>query len=299
MKKRIFRGTVGIGVFLLIGIIIGFSIFGFSMSNINKQSYSYEEDENSYSLISDEYIICVYADAWIDIEKLGYNNALEFLEYCAKCIEHLVERTNKTDWSDELTNTSEDGKAIIKICTVDDITSRVLFPEGNIYLNKDNIQMGMSDIEHELTHLVMGECEEGTLSEGFAAYMEHMEFGANNFSLYGLDIDVVIQNLYLAAQYEALTRDILSTVGAAYDSSIKHQQYGQIFYVYACSYVNYLVSTYGIEAVVEIFEVSGSESAYQTYIGKDMLSIKSEWLEYLKQYEGEMSAEEIIAYLSE
>lgn len=302
MKKEYFRGIVGIGTFLLIGIIVGFTFSHFHKNNVNQSVYSYEEDENSYSLITDEYIIRIYTSAWNDVQELGYHDAWEFLTYCVECIKYVSDRTGKTEWMNELSNRTEDGKAIISICTVKGINSQVRFPEGNVFLNMQNIQHKQdiaSTTAHELTHVVMGEIDEGTLSEGFATYMEYTEFGNGNFEIYGININVLLQNLYLEDEYKDLTKDILEVIGAAYDPSVKHQKYGWVFYMYASSYVYYLVNNYGMEAVVGIFDAAGSDAAYESFTGKDMLTLKAEWLEDLQQYDGEMSTDEIIAILSE
>ena len=302
MRKRYFKGIVCIGAFLLIGIIVGFLFTHFHKNDVTQSVYSYEEDENAYSLIADEYVIRIYKSAWNDVQKLGYYDACEFLSYCGECIKYVSDRTGKTEWMNELTNISEEGKAIVSICAVQGISSRTKFPEGNVFLNMRN-KLNKKDLEsvvaHELTHLVMGENSEGTLSEGFATYMEYVEFGDGNFEFHGININVLLQNFYFDDEYKDLTKDILEVIGAAYDPSIKHKEHGWTFYLYAGSYIYYLVNNYGMEAVVGIYDEGGSDASYESFTGKDMLTIKSEWLKDLQQYDGEMSSDEIIAILFE
>lgn len=267
---------------------------------LNNQMYSFDDDGYYQRLIAENYIIRISSADWASLNKtsLTYKTADDFLKYCAECITFITERTGKEDWVNKVKYTSEDGKAIVTINIKEYITSRTSAPEGIITLNKDVVEIGFIPIEHELTHLVMGVCDEGTLSEGFACYMAQTEFGVFTFPEYELDPDTVTIAC-MDNQYKERYEVIIDAVGCAHDSNIKHREDGNSFYVFAYSYTKYLINTYGIDAVIELYDDSGSDEAYRRIIGKKVSVVKSEWLLFLEQQDSKMNSEEVFSYISQ
>lgn len=300
-KKKLVICTIILLVVLCGGICFWIASLQRGAGDTGFSSFIIKSDEQYSYLETEYYILKISMEDWnaLDTLRMKYSKAADYLVYCGECIERLENRTGKHKWVQEHWDVEAGEKVSIQICMVRNVNSQVDFEKRRIYLNMNSLQNGISDIEHELTHLVMGECEEGTLSEGFATYMEYEEFSVANDIIYEMNADQVIQNLYFHEQYVEMTKEILNAIGQAYDSTIKHQRNGATFYVYAYSYVRYLVNTYGLETVVELFDASGSSEAYIQIIEKDVWEVKADWIEYLKQYQDEMTMEEIIQVLGE
>ncbi len=57
------------------------------------------------------------------------------------------------------------------------------------------------------------------------------------------------------------------------------------------SFCKYLIDTYGLDVFMEVYFSKDELQAYENVYGKDYNQIKSDWLNYLEQFEGAISEE--------
>ena len=266
-----------------------------------KQEYTLSQENGYFCLEADKYIIKLLLDEWdkMDRHAMKYPEISDYLKFCYETIQFIEKKTGRYDWMDRLSNRAKDGKAILLIVFENGITSYTNPDEGSIYLDYYMMESGMSWIEHELTHMIMGECSEGTLSEGMASYIGEGLLGAEQSITYGLDPDIFVQNEMLFEEHKERYAEVMEVVGNAKDPNIKRTEYGQTIYAAGHSYVKYLVNTYGMDKFNIIYDAGGSAEAYESITGNAMTEVKSDWLEYLKQFDGVMSADEIYDYMLE
>lgn len=305
MKKNIkLLIILGCFIFVLIGfyfIHVSTNDFNTNIENIsNNKTYSFEENEFYLYLIAENYNIRISLEDWTSLDKSSftYKEANNFLAYCAHCIELITEQTGKYSWMDQVRNVDKNGKTVVTIDIQERIISRTSALDGIIILNKDAVEINFVPIEHELTHLIMGVCNEGTLSEGFACYIAQTKLGIIDVPEFELDPDTVTIAC-MDIPYQKSYEVFMDAVGYAHDSSIKHREGGVSFYVFAHSYTKYLVDTYGMNGVIELYDANGSEEAYHRITGKDISTIKSEWILFLEQQEPDMASEEVFSYILE
>lgn len=298
MKKKIVVWTL-VAVCLVTGTVLASCFVANSSSQ--KQDYTLSQNNVYFILEADKYIIKLNIDEWDNMDRraMKYPEISDYLNHCYESIQFIEKETGRYDWMDRLPNRTNDGKAILMLVFGKDFTTYTKPNEGLIYMDCSKVESGMSWIEHELTHMIMGECNEGTLAEGIASYIGEGLMGVEQSITYGLNPDIFVQDFMLEGEYKDLYAEIMEAVGDARDPNIKHTEYGQTIYAAGYSYVKYLISTYGMDKFNIIYDAGGNEDVYKHTTGKTLEEIKSDWLEYLKEFDGVMSADEIYSYIFE
>ncbi|MBN2220709.1 MAG: hypothetical protein JW708_00795 [Vallitaleaceae bacterium] len=287
-------------IFIVVIGALSVTVFIANQVRPEESQYNFISEAGYYNLIAEDYLVRIEALQWDSLDKsvLRYKEVEEFLYASTQCIDHVAERTNRKNWTKELSRISEEGKAIVIVEIKEEVTSRALQKEGIVVLNKTEVEQDFFPLEHELTHIVMGICSEGTLSEGFACYMSQKELGVIDTPGFELESHTVAK-VCLDEPYISQYKTFLEVIGYATDSTIMDNENKTGFYVFAYSYVDYLVASYGLDAVVELYNSHGNEEAYEKVLGRQSEEIKNEWLNYLNQKDIGMTSDEVIEYILE
>lgn len=181
--------------------------------------------------------------------------------------------------------------------------------EFSILLSLKQINM-LTDraLPHELTHSILGggSCFSNSLEEGMCDYVS-ARIGVNYSNFFEeCDIDIMdffTYNAKLAFEkfYDAgKSNEMLDSIGRAegYVYSAQTQD-GRIWYECSQSFVEYLVSNYGMEKTVQLIREGKDESDYQTYLGISYQELKKEWADYVRNYEPMHTMEEYMQMTKE
>ena len=71
------------------------------------------------------------------------------------------------------------------------------------------------------------------------------------------------------------------------------------WYDYSHCFVSYLIENYGLDKVKNLILNGESEASYEEILGISFENVKSEWLDFIYNYETEKSTEDVINYEKE
>ncbi|MCF6136486.1 hypothetical protein [Pseudalkalibacillus berkeleyi] len=173
---------------------------------------------------------------------------------------------------------------------------------SQITLHMDN---GVFPIFHELTHTLLGygNVEEGKFignngfftQEGFAEYVES-EYGSGTIPGYEISLHKMMRQTIALKRnlpLRKLTDNILSsTYFRSYVSSDEENALRFLSYIHAGSFVTYLIEEYGLHTFEGIYDTGNVKLAVKETYGKDIETLESEWLDYIKKNEKSFSDKE-------
>jgi len=158
---------------------------------------------------------------------------------------------------------------------------RELFGAGNadvakpwlrqIYLNYPSYNLSL---KHELVHILAG------------------EFGTTPFLVSDNLSTALLEGLAMAIENDYDGNSVHYMAKTAYQAGYKFpvtqlfngfnffSQYSSISYIYAGSFIKYLIETYGIEPVKSLY----SDQNFEKYIGKSIAELESDYLKFLDSY---------------
>ncbi len=159
-------------------------------------------------------------------------------------------------------------------------------------------------LTHELTHLVCNRWFSISLNDGLCEYVETLLADEHSLSSIMYE-DGVHTNMYiwvdLMLQEQMATEEeiygVLEAVGKAGVSYDEYKPTSKLFSFWMnCSYsfVDYLIQTYGIDAVVELIYRGNGEEDYQKLHKEGLEQLKEDWLVFVKNQNAEMSSEELV-----
>ncbi|MGM7702850.1 hypothetical protein ACSVDE_14065 [Pseudalkalibacillus sp. Hm43] len=174
---------------------------------------------------------------------------------------------------------------------------------SQITLRKVN---GKYPIFHELTHSLLGygEVIDGKFGgsssgfftqEGLAEYVES-EYGSGTIPGYELSLHRMMRQcieLNRNLPLRKLTDNVLSgTYFRSYVDSEEESALQLLSYVHAGSFVSYLIEEYGLKTFEKIYNVDQLNIAIKETYGKDIDTLETEWLDYIKENERSFSDKE-------
>lgn len=154
-----------------------------------------------------------------------------------------------------------------------------------------NTRGGNYLLTHELTHILLGygntkksefNAEYGYLTqEGFAVYLEE-KVNPNKFTFpnNGINVHKIMKYLKETNQDIPL-RELVNNDNQKYFSSEDgHMMWRS--YVHAGSFIRYLFETYEKDKVLKIYNNPSLENNFGTIFNKDIYTVESEWLNFIK-----------------
>ena len=117
-------------IIILILVIGALSVTTFIANQVRSEEsqYNFISEAGYYNLIAEDYLVQIETLQWDSLDKsvLRYKEVEEFLYASTQCIDHVAERTNRKNWTKELSRISEEGKAIVTVEIKEEVTSRAL-----------------------------------------------------------------------------------------------------------------------------------------------------------------------------
>lgn len=251
-------------------------------------------------------------DSWelINLENCRFKTKDEFEEEVVEYINEIAEITLNSKWYKK--NEKNITTCIVLFDFKDNVISNTKLPIiysktkilVKITLNRRLFECDFSPIAHELTHALCNTdaTDSISLSEGLAGYMQD-NIGNNPFPMsFGINIHNLIKTYMEDGYY---TDDIIKNIGCS--SKIYPYMGGSnieflnrsLWYNASQSFVTYLIDTYGMEDFMNVYNADNVENAYEKIMGKDIISLRQEWLVFLDNYSCKMTKEEIEKYINE
>lgn len=168
--------------------------------------------------------------------------------------------------------------------------------EPTIYLNENLFCHGLAPLFHELTHLICQDYQSITLREGLAGYLHDDVCTIPTVFNYGLDPHQIAEKTLLA---DAKGRAMVAEIGS-FDRKGETGKTDQraTYYVFAYSFVKYLIDTYGMDAFIQLY-TAADEAAYATVTGKSLTALQADWTQSLDAYANVLDEQTYQAYLGE
>jgi len=247
-----------------------------------------------------------------DLTNAEFKTQAEFEDAVHNYIEQIATLLGRKDWYKQFANNTISIYLVIDESIDGGRISFLNTGSNNVKITLDGtiFQHGSSSLVHELTHLVTYNKSVGapsfsiSLSEGIANYMFYY-LGKGNTSTvsYGLDIHNFLKEYTQKYEGDATKNIQMSEVRDNMGKSTKRYSCGDTFtlgYWYRCSYsfVDYLVKTYGMENTMVMVR-SQDESIYYLFNEKGLDGMVSDWKQFLENYTGKMTLDEINSYVLE
>ncbi|MBE5962176.1 MAG: hypothetical protein E7256_12490 [Lachnospiraceae bacterium] len=167
-----------------------------------------------------------------------------------------------------------------------------------------------SPFAHELTHIITRNKSTGkssfslSLTEGICEYASNMVEGSECTNQ-GIDIQTFYKYYFKTAiEHNFLTQEKVNTIlacvgteGNAYPDFFPDNG-GGAWILASYSFVDYLIQTYGMDAMMTIFSAD-DETIYYDYNPDGLAGLKADWQDFLENYVPVMSDEEINDYVTE
>ena len=169
--------------------------------------------------------------------------------------------------------TSKDIEATLTIPTI-------AMEDGNPIANR---------LVHELIHLIFG-CYNVSIEEGFANYTSALLY--SDYTSYQdaqiakkKHINLMIEEANLSDEEIAYVTNVVGDGTITYGYFPNMTLLALFNYQYSQSFVTYLIDMYGTEKFVEFAISATSNDDYETYFGKNLDTLRNEWLIYFEQIE--------------
>jgi hypothetical protein len=142
------------------------------------------------------------------------------------------------------------------------------------------VKEGKDPLFHELTHMIVGYGDSQSLSEGIAeVFQEHFRPGRPNaFVPANCNPDPLAKDA--VAQYPT---PFYEAIGAPEMNSWSGPQIRFDFYFASWSFVRYLISLKDLKTFLPVMDAGGNPASYQAAYGKDLATLRADWLASLKQ----------------
>ena len=92
--------------------------------------------------------------------------------------------------------------------------------------------------------------------------------------------------------------EIMDKIGAGekeYPYKDMSKEANHLWYIYSESFVTWLINTYGMEKVMDLYNNGQSEEDYEKLETGGYAAVKEKWKTYLSEYEQQNSTEDILA----
>ena len=210
-------------------------------------------------------------------------------------IAKIEELYSLTDWWDHANPEADTLIIVLQVSDIDAFTmtslQKVLSNEvqSTLTIPKDALVPNSrfdQRLAHEIIHMMI-DCFSVSLEEGLANYTS-TKVGSSRkaFEYNGMD-PVVNKKIYienLISTWGLTEEEVNYVIEVVGDGTIHYDYFPNpellaLFnYQYSQAFVTYLVDTYGIEKVIDFIRNGTNNSAYETYLGKDLATLRQEWL---------------------
>lgn len=252
----------------------------------------------------------------LNLTYADYGNEEEFEKKFHNAVQKITGLTGNADWYTKYNPKAVYIRVLIKIADMSyrSIGGQCDLPivdaaDGlftTVYMDKDMQEAGQPTLEHELTHMICGETFSNSLMDGLAEYCERQVTGKSNstFSVYPADDLLKVIEKYNAAEEEAgvtgkiSLEEIMDKIGAGekeYPYKDVSKEANHLWYIYSESFVTWLINTYGMEKVMDLYNNGQSEEDYEKLETGGYAAVKEKWKTYLSEYEQQNSTEDILA----
>lgn len=251
-------------------------------------------DGERYVYIDEGFSISISKSLWDNMEFAysEYETVTDFLEEAVGYVHDIVALTGETEWYSRYKK-NEDGYVEI---TIKD-TTQASHVEGGynsknvleptVYLNNEWMMHSMAPLAHELTHIICQDYTSVSLREGLASYVADEISDKPIVFNFGMCPHELSKNIILTDYTSVIKQTkLIGTFDEVADNSARSG-----YYILSYSFCKYLIDTYGLDVFMEVYSSKDELQAYENVYGKDYNQIKSDWLNYLEQFEGAISEE--------
>lgn len=245
-----------------------------------------------------------YPQAMWQMTDLGYaefQNQEEFEKKFYEAVEKIIEITGYKDWYKQYNPDMQYARVLIKIADMGYIsvggkcdrpsedTTKGIFT--TIYLDKKMIAVGGQILAHELTHFLCGTSFSFSLADGLAEYCDRAVTGrSSNYSSYPIDDYLKAMEILYQEQeefQEKIWHEVMDSVGRAgqfypYENDSLRSP---LWYAYSESFVSWMIQTYGMENVMDLYREGASETDYEWLEEGGFDAVKEKWYDYYDQYQ--------------
>ena len=146
--------------------------------------------------------------------------------------------------------------------------------DAYIFLPYHIVRLRVAPVAHELTHLVLDKFGSLSLREGIASLVQYLIFPNQPFAFFGATTDM---NSFARDLIKA-NRKMVKYAGSEGVTFFSSKQERREFYFISLSFVSFLVSEYGFEKFLELYE----KAAYKKVLSIELEDLQSKWIEKSK-----------------
>jgi len=249
--------------------------------------------DDEFILQADGYQIIMDQAHWdsFDHTHSAYQTPEAFLTYVKDCADEIASFVGRPDWLDQ------HAEKVLRISVPAGRSYSKRYARPTVFLESSWLSSDMAPVYHELTHLICPNITSRSLSEGFCNYVHMQLEGPPMVFTFGQNPHVVTQNLI---RHNPRAADMMNDIGAIKPfSRYAESPLRGCFYTASHSFVDYLITTYGLEDFLQLYAATTNE-AYQTLWGKPYEEIYGDWLAFLDaNYASDYTLDDYIASVTE
>lgn len=274
--------------------------------SIHESIFPQEEKQVEFKFLYDEEYWNKY-----DLTYALFQSKEEYERAILSYIDEISKAYHKDEWYQQYTENKDtiyirltiedspyEGRSIpLKDYSLNCLVMRLIFTDAMFTQNK-------APIVHELTHTITTNKDKNrssfslSLTEGICEYANNI-IGTNALVNHMIDVHTYY-NFYMrkCLEYEIFTQEEIDNIIAMIgEECIEYPegfvgQIGGAWILSSFSFVDYLIETYGMDAMMAIFNAENKE-VYYDYNVDGLTGLRLEWQKFLEDYEPVMSDEDI------